>query len=182
MSPGVVPADVAKLVAADAASLTDDGTLSLPDQDGTLARLTLLEYCFRLILLGYRSQQTLLGRCPCLTLCGRCPRLPLTLLALLAMMGRCPCLTLLGRCPYLSLLGRCPGLNLFLLAMMALMADFADLITVCVADVAVVGAAPLVVTDVFWFDPLLHIQYIDWSRKQPTHVHNTHNMHGLGIY
>ena len=28
----------------------------------------------------------------------------------------------------------------------------------------------------FWFDPLLDIQYMDWSRKQPTHLYNTHNM------
>ena len=37
VSHGVVPADVANVVAADAASLTDDGTLSLPDHDGTLS-------------------------------------------------------------------------------------------------------------------------------------------------
>ena len=37
MSLGVVPADVAMVVAADAASVIDDGTLSLHDQDGTLS-------------------------------------------------------------------------------------------------------------------------------------------------
>ena len=27
-----------------------------------------------------------------------------------------------------------------------------------------------------WFDPLLHIQYMDSPRKQPTHLNNTHTM------
>ena len=108
VSHGVVPADVAKVVAADAASLTDDGTLSLPDHDGTLSPTNIAGILFPAV---PPCWDTIPGR-PCrpcwhavpgsLTLLGRCPRLTLTLWAL---MGCCPRPPLPGFCFRPSLLG-----------------------------------------------------------------------------
>ena len=132
----------------------------------------MLECCFRPFLLGYRSQRALLGCCPCLTLLKRSPR---------------P--TLLGYCSQPNLLGYCsrpvgtlsptnqdgtlsPTDNAGILfpagipilvdpAGILFPADFAELITVGVADVAVAGVAPLAVPDVFTEPELVAMMVAD---------------------
>ena len=124
MSPGVVPADVAKVVTADAASLADDGTLSLPDHDGTLSPSVPVGPVGQCVMLS-PSDSDSVG--------------PVGPYGTLSPSDSDP----VGHGgPYGTLSPTDIAGILF-------PANFAELFTVGVADVAVFGAAPLVVTGMF---------------------------------